>query len=424
MRAYWDGLSDERRGALLTVADQGLNSASNFLLGIVVARAVTIQGYGAFAIGFSVYGVFLGVSRAFGTDALLVRHSASNLPTQRHAARAALGAAIATGLVVGLVLVVAGFVAGGTVGGVCIAFGVALPGLFAHEGYRHVFIMERTPELAALIDAVWLGTFIAFLLLPGLRGAADPVPFILGWALAAVAAVVVAILRSETDPRLERARSWAREHRDLGPRFALEWVVASSSSHVVVYAAGLIAGLATSAALRGAYVVMGPVWILGSGLVAAAVPAGVRLRQRSLADLRLRTAQLAVFLAAVSVAWGLLTASLPTGIGEAALGDTWVLTQPLLGPMGVYGAGFVATTGLIVGLRSLAAARRSFVAAVPTGLLVIAAGVAGAVLGDARTVIMAMIPPTWLTVVVVADQFRRALREAAEMAGDRAGGTA
>jgi O-antigen/teichoic acid export membrane protein len=402
-----------RRRALFTVVDQGLSSVSNFLLGIAVARAVSVSGYGAFAVGFSLYGIGLGVARAFGTDPLLVRYSDHGDDGVRAEAGAAIGAAIVVGAVLGAVLAVAGIATGGTVGGVCLAFGVGLPFVFGQEAYRYLLIGLRRAHLACAADAAWIAAFVIALVTPALRDASSPTPFVVAWCATGAGSLVLAAALSGAAPRLGAAWPWARRHTDLGPRFAVEYVVASAGSHVVIWLTGVVAGLDEGAALRGAYVVLAPIWIAATGMVAAAVPEGVRLKGRSLPALVRRVRALAAGLALLSVAWGVAASLLPDGAGEAVLGDTWDHTQPLLVLAGIYGAGFVATSGLVTGLRALAAARRSFAATIPIGLLVIAGGVAGAAIGDARGALLGMLGPSLLGVAVVAWQFHLAVQDEA-----------
>src|SRR6476469_5533852 len=62
-----------RSGAFLTLADQFVSSASNFALGVVIARVGGANALGAFGVAFVVWLAVLGINRAVVTEPMTVR---------------------------------------------------------------------------------------------------------------------------------------------------------------------------------------------------------------------------------------------------------------------------------------------------------------------------------------------------------------
>jgi O-antigen/teichoic acid export membrane protein len=407
-------LGSPRLRAGLTLGDQGLSSLSNFVLGLVVAAHVPLADYGRFAVVYSFYGITLGVCRALCSEPLMVRFSSQDGSRQRSHGGKALGAAVAFGAAFGAVCVVVSAVAGGTLGSTGLALGIGLPFLFLQDGYRFLGFVLSRPHEAVLADSVWNAGFVALLVwVPGLASATTPAPFLAAWVVAATASMLVAGVRMATAPRLGQGWSWFQAHPDLGPRFAAEFLVNSAGTHVIIYAATVLAGFEVAGALRGGYVLMGPLWIVAAGMTAAAVPEGVRLWAAAPQRFRWAILALTAALIAVAVVWGLVTIHLPDNLGRALLGDAWPRVQPLMTGLTVFGAGFVATTGLVAGLRVLGEARRSFIATVPTGLLVIVGGSVGVAVAGEQGAVIGTILPVWTGAVLVAWQFRRALADRA-----------
>ena len=80
------------------LGDQALSSMTNFAVGILVARSVSVADFGAYALAFSAYCFILGISRALATEPFAVRFVISE-PEQLHRARVGVaGVALLTGV--------------------------------------------------------------------------------------------------------------------------------------------------------------------------------------------------------------------------------------------------------------------------------------------------------------------------------------
>jgi len=180
----------------------------------------------------------------------------------------------------------------------------------------------------------------------------------------------------------------------------------------VLLALAAVSGYSEAGGLRGAIVLLGPVILLATGAVIATVPEGVRLKDRDPARLRRVVCLVAAALSVVVVVWSAAVSQLPDRAGEALLGPTWRLAQEITFPLGLAVAGTAASGGLAAGLRSLAAARRSLRATIPTVLLLVAGGIAGGVWGGGVGAARGMVIPAWIGVGLYLRQFLHALRDA------------
>lgn len=398
--------------AAWAVLDQTLSSASNFALAVIVARRVGASEYGVFAIGFTIYALALGVSRALSTDPLVVRFSHKSLGDQREEAGTASGTAILFGVVLGGLLVAAAFLAGLPLRSSLLAFGLGMPFLLWQDSYRYQFVASRRPQLAALNDLIWLLALSALFAIAVQADASTAAPYVAAWSAAAGCAAVLGMAYARTWPRGRGAMHWLRLHADLNVRFAVEFLMISGGPQVVLLALAAVAGYSEAGALRGAIVLLGPVILLATGAVIATVPEGVRLKDRNPARLRRVVCLVAGSLSVVVVVWSAAVSQLPDSAGEAVLGATWPLAQEIMFPLGLAVAGTAASGGIVAGLRSLAAARRSLRATIPSVLLLVAGGIAGGVWGGGVGAARGMVIPAWIGAGLYLRQFLRALSDA------------
>ena len=86
-------------GASWNLIDQALSALSNTVLSIVVARSATASDFGAFAIAFIVFGIFIAVTKSVVGQPLQIRFSGADMEAQSGAIRQGLGAALMIGVV-------------------------------------------------------------------------------------------------------------------------------------------------------------------------------------------------------------------------------------------------------------------------------------------------------------------------------------
>jgi hypothetical protein len=394
------------------LADQLLSSATNFLLALLVARTVGARDLGAFSVAYTTFTFSLGAVRAIAGELLVVRHSAVSADDWRGGVKRAAGTALIAGTVVGIgCLVAAGWV-GEPFQTVLAILGISLPLLLLQDVWRFAFFARGHGRAAFLNDLVW--GVVTFAMFAGLRYAdVSSVAWLtFGWAAAGSIAAIVGVFQLKVLPSGPRAAvMWLRGHRDIAPRFFAEFAVGTGVSSLTLFAIGGIAGLGELGRLRAGEIAFGPLNVLfaGAGLVATAE--GVRLLHESPTRLVHGCRWLSVALTTGVLAWGTVLLIGPDAIGEAVLRTNWQAAQPLLLPLLVALAGYAFSFGALVGLRSLAAAKRSLRARCIDGSLTLLLGVAGAYLGGGRGVAWGYAMTGCLRCLNAWWQFSRAVRE-------------
>jgi hypothetical protein len=392
------------------VADQAIASLATFLLGVGVARNTTQEQFGAFSIAFSAYLVLLVTARALVSEPFLVRGSGQSPRTWHRMAAAASGATLLVSLIGSAAFMAIGLVTGGLIGSAIIGFAFVVPAVLLADSWRFVLIADARPAAAFTCNVAWTSLFVAGLVAIGqadLRGLAPP---LIAWGGAAVVGAVLGGLLARTLPRPPEGLAYIREHRDLGPRYVAEALIAVVASQVIIIVVGIAAGLAASAALRGAQILLGPVQILFMGIVIVGVPEGVRIARRGVDRLRRPAVVLSVALAIGCLALAMILPNLPSDLGEALLGPTWPGTQEIVGMVALGFAGLVSGTGAGIGLRVLADARRSLRARTAAAAAQTVGGVGGAGAAGLTGAVTGLAVGSWLSSVFMWWAFVASLR--------------
>lgn len=361
-------------------ADQAVSSLSNFLLGLLVARAVDTATFGAFTIAYTTYVIVLGVARGAVAQPLIVRYSGSDEATWRAASGRAGGFAFAIGLVLGTLCLVAGLAIGGGVGGGLVAIGLVLPGLLVQDAWRYALFAHERGKAAFLNDLVWLAVQLPALGL--VLWLAHDVAFaaLIAWGGAGTLAALIGGRQVGVRLQPEASADWLREHRVLIPRYVAEATASLTSSQLALYGVGALAGLSTLGELRVGQLLIGPILVVFIGLQLVAVPQAVRALSVSVALLRRLCLVVGLAMAAIAAAWGVAVTLLPDEIGHALLKTNWDPGHRivLLLALGLAASSF--SSGALIGLRAFAAATRSLRATVISSSLATVTTVLGAVL--------------------------------------------
>lgn len=399
-----------KRRVLWGLADQAVSSASNFALGIVVARSVPALDFGAFALVFALFTVGLSLSRAATTEPFLVRYSASRDPhAVRVAGTAATGAAVTLGAALGIVALTTSVLVGPQLAPVLAAFGAVLPLVFLQDAWRMVFFATRGEGKALANDVVWLVALgIGVVLVLTVAGQPTAAHFVVAWGLSAGVAAAVGSVQSGWLPRPRATRRWLTEHRDLWPRFAGESVLISGAPQLYSVVIAACAGLVAVGQLRLVMIVLGPVNVIIQGVGLIALPEAVRAFARSRAALVRTTIAISGVIAAGAALWGVAVAAVPTDVWTAVAGAGWaaaaVLTLPLVLQQVLNGA----NTGAHTGLRAMEAAARSLRTRVLTSsLLVVVPSVVVATTGSIAATAWSLVGVAAVNLVVWWWQFGR-----------------
>lgn len=339
------------------LADQAASSASNFLVGMYVARSLGLEAFGVFTLAWVTYGVVLNVSRGLASDPLVVRFSGVSDASWRAAAARASGTALGVGGVIGVLSLVVGLGLGGQVGAAFAGLGVVLPGLLLQDTWRFAFFAAGVGRKAFVNDVVWGIALIPALVVAARVGSVEG--FVLAWGGTAAVAAGYGCFQCGMLPRPTRTRAWLREQRDLGYRYLAENVSLSGASQLRAYGLGAIAGVSAVGAVRGAELLLGPFLAVLMGLSLVTVPEAARVLREAPHRLGRFCFLLAGGLAGAALLWGAALLLVPDWAGEHVLGEVWPSASQLIMPVTVGVAGAGVGVGAAAGLRALAAARRS-----------------------------------------------------------------
>ncbi|MDQ0708050.1 O-antigen/teichoic acid export membrane protein [Arthrobacter woluwensis] len=401
------------RRASWGIADQVLNSASNFAMGIVVARAVPLADFGAYALAFAGYSLALGISRSLSTEPYAVRYSAVDDERARDAAGRSTGTALLIGSGLGALLAAAAPLLDAGTRPLALALAVSLPGLMLQDAWRQVFFSAARGSGAFLNDLLWLLFMIpgfAWLMLSSSHSVAA---YVLAWGLAGTAAAVCGLLQARLWPRPAKMPAWAREHRGLWTRYLGENLAVNGAQQVLFAAIAAVAGMAALGQLKLAMVALGPVFVLVQGVGVVAVPEAARaLRSGPRSVNRVRHGSSGLVAGGAAV-WGLVLLLLPLGWTTALLGPQWPAAAVLVLPLVLVQVGNGLRTGDAVMLRAMGQAHRGFVTRALTSGLSALAGLLGALLAAADGAAWAMAVAAALSAWLWAVQYRRGCAEAA-----------
>lgn len=358
------------------LVDQALSSATNFGGSILAARSLTSSDFGAVAIGFSVFLLVLGISRAWSSEPLVIRYSAAFASDRADAVSRAAGSSVAIGLLSGVLVGAVGLAFDGALRSVLLVLAVSLPFLMLQDLWRFALIMQGRQRSAAGNDGLWLLVMLSAFAI-GTRTELSPTGAIACWTMGACVASGFGLVQLRCRPKT-RVLTWWAKHSDLGARFAVEFLLVIGVSYALTIGVAAVGGLEDSAGFRGATVLMGPLNVLFLGVGFQVLPLMVH-QVKDDVNRVWRTAKLtSVCLAAVALFWVVTLLVIPDIVGQALLGDSWHVTEPLLPVFSWLYMALAAGLGALYGLRALADARRSLKTRLALSPLVIVSGVSGA----------------------------------------------
>ena len=143
------------------LADQVLSSATNFLLGLIVARTVGPRDLGGFSLAYATFTFSLGAVRAIAGELLVVRHTAVPAGEWRDGVKRAAGTALMAGILVGIGCVIAGVAVGELSRTLLCIVGICLPFLLVQDVWRFAFFAQGRGRAAFLNDLVWAAALFA-----------------------------------------------------------------------------------------------------------------------------------------------------------------------------------------------------------------------------------------------------------------------
>lgn len=403
-RGYWGALG------------QALSSLTNLVPAVLLARALGVREFSAFATVSATSALAIGFLRAIVSEPLLVR-AATVRSGDRIVVRSAHASAIGLGLAVATACALFSLAINEDVlSSALLAYALVVTGVLVQDVSRYLLFASLRHRAACLNDLGWLVLTLTGFVVWAATGHPLSVPSgILIWGAAGATSAVVAMLQlggvGWASPRM-----LVRINGHLGAHFAVQFFALAGAAQLALYLLGAVADLEAIGEVRATQLLFGPMNVIFLGAYVTLLPKGVGPDMDAFKSAMVRASGA---LSALAVLCTLALMAIPASVGEALLGNTWQGARPLIAPYGLYMLALTAATGPSVGLaaleraRTLSLVRLSFV---PATLLIPLLGAslwgsAGFVYGLAATGVLSAI-----TFWMAFDRSLRVPREAAPVA--------
>ena len=407
-----DGSGGLRGRGMTAVANEAVDSISNFLFAVWVARQVSAADFGAFAIAYSIVPISIGVSQGVASIPMMVRYASSSWRGSRKVAGEVTGATLVVSLLP--VLAYGGLAAGfhgRPLASSALAFAAVVPGLLLQNCCVLVFYNREQVTHALLNNVLWLVLQLPlFVLLPKLVHSHQAWVYILGWGAAAYLATAVSLLQMRVLPRVSRFGDWLRRRRSSIVDLSVENVVNQGSAQTATWVLAATAGLRETGAVRDAQIPLGIPRILIQGLAPMALAEGTRLYAR-------RPDRLVTFIrlwslanTALCVVLGVVLVVMPEHLGTSLAGDSWRYAHPLLGYVVLITVGNAVLVPAQTGLKCLGTTRISAMVRTATAPLPAVGTVLGGVLVSATAAVIGMAAGSLISGMAAHAAFERQFR--------------
>lgn len=306
----------------LTLGDQVLSSVSNMLAVVLVARAVSAEEFGTFALGYSVLTLVLGLTRGYFGTRVSLEHDDTRA---RVLTRQLIGSVlIISPVVVAVVFVLSHVMSGGDPGGILVIVALATPVVCMQDVGRFGAVAAGKPGAAFLSDGLW----VALMLIPFALGTRVPAKVVLWlWFAAALAALITIMASLRVGPDLRGGMQQLRTRHAVGEATTWGTVISTSATLWILFVASAAISPVASGSLRGASTAMGPVNVLIAFIGLGLTPMLVRRPRSQDVSFCLRAG---IGLAVIAALWGGVLLVLPTWLGQAFFGDSWTGIRSVL----------------------------------------------------------------------------------------------
>lgn len=340
---------------LVTFADQGVSSVSNFVVVAVAANVASAPEFGQFSLAYAGLLLFLGAQRALVGETLLVRYSQIGKLTPDVAA-ASLGATALVAVPTIMFLLAGAVLSGPGNSLLWLVMAAVSPFVLLQDSIRYLFICQGRPALALLIDGLWaVGSISAMLLAARSGGGLWGV--VAWWGAGAAVALATGLLLARSMPAVPAGVRWVLLNKDYAFRYVAEFAGLNASTFAVLYFLVFPLGAAGVGALRAAQLLFSPLNTVFSAIKTAVIPELVRTRGTG--AFRSRLLETFVLVLVLCVGWGAAVLLLPASAGEFVLGETWQNASELRWPYAVQYLAMVPYTVLLAYFRATQANRLS-----------------------------------------------------------------
>jgi O-antigen/teichoic acid export membrane protein len=339
-----------RHRILIGAVDQGVSSAQNFAVFIVVARESTPAQFGAFSVVISVALLSVTFCRAAISEPALLGASDREALRDAHG-RAACACGLFVGSALGAGLAVASLGFHGALGPMLLCGGIIVPGLVLQDTCRLIAVMHGRPLLLLSLDLVWIGGWLVVI---GLHHTASATANLLVWGISASVAAAIGVLSLGT-ARINitwSVRYWRLHLARSAGSLVGEWISVSFSAQGATVVVSTFVGLPQAGALRGGQSLFGPLNSFLAAMRVVVTPEVIRLGGSRVRRSRLLLEAMRILMALLTVLICVGLLLLPRGAGTAILGASWPGARALIPAITLGVLLTVAANTALIGLRA------------------------------------------------------------------------
>jgi hypothetical protein len=375
-----------RRLSVVTI-DQILSSVSNVGALIWVAHALAPGDFGRFALIVMTYTVAQVAIRSLISTTAIVHPEEAD-----HHARRILASAVMIGLIGGALCGVAGLLlhaGNSTFAGPVLALAIPLPLMMVQDVGRYLAIARREPGGAVVLDSLWIvlmaGAFVALAVLDG----ATLTWLVLAWAGSGGIAGLWVFRQYGVPAR--GGFEWLREHWGFSWRSLVSGVTSSGIVLLMGALMTLFSTVLAVAAFRAATLLSAPSTAMQLA-VSTSAAADIARESESERAVWHHVRRAITFASAVGVLNLVVLVFLPDWMGQALLGETWFIVEPLMLPVALKVLLMAGQSGLRAALIGRRRITTVMVTDIVTMVLICICMVAGAAIGDVEGALWAMVP--------------------------------
>lgn len=306
------------------IIDQAINTGSNFVLLFLVARSVVAAEFGAFAAGYALFMLAVGLQRASGNSVLTIKNALDPVELQNKA-RDNSAYAIGQGVIFGGLCLVIAVLTHGAARSALVVLGFALPFLALQESIRGLFFAQRRPHLAAMNDGAWAAIQLASLAVVLTMVSHPPMwLLVLTWAGGGVVAAVAGLAQARLVPSRQLPHVWLMSHGRFTLPLLTSYLLSVLPAQAIYLLLPVVSDLHEVGILRAAYLPFGPLGALHMSVYSMLLPDAVHARSE--ASVRRLSWRVSCALAAIAATWGAIVLLLPASVGHLLMGTTWDYT--------------------------------------------------------------------------------------------------
>lgn len=252
-----------QRRVVLTVADQIVSSACNFVTGVAVAQLSGAAQFGEYMLVFMIWLVVVGLHRRAISEPMVV--ISRNADTQQTLLASGLAAEVLFGSVASLVIATAGlviFAAGAHLGATMIALAPWFVPLLIQDYWRAMAFQRRRPALALANDVVFAVVQVSAILLFAAIGWRTTGYMFAAWGTGATAGALLGFTWFPAVGGWRDALELLRRLWPLSRWLGADFVTAFGSQQAYVAFAAVVLGNVEYGGFRAAATLVGPTTVI------------------------------------------------------------------------------------------------------------------------------------------------------------------